>query len=162
MLRALGASSRQVLTEVIGESFVVGLLASAVGVVDRDRSRDRAEGADERGRIRPAGQGVTVTPRAIVVGLVVGTVITVLSSIVPARQAARVPPIAAMRDVALERPPNRVLRLIFGGGAMLLGIVVMFVGLFAGVDNAIVVRRGRRGARSSSARSCSVRCSPSR
>jgi putative ABC transport system permease protein len=66
---------------VIGESFVVGLLASAVNVTGIGLRSP--EGPDERGRIDLPGQGVTVTPRAIVVGLVVGTVITVLSSIVP-------------------------------------------------------------------------------
>jgi putative ABC transport system permease protein len=56
---------------------------------------------------------------------------------VPARQAARIPPVAALRDVAIEREPRRVLRFLIGGGAMLIGIVVLFVGLFGGVENGI-------------------------
>jgi putative ABC transport system permease protein len=137
LLRALGASSRQVLTEVIAESFIVGLLASAAGVAAGIglavglRALMAALGVDL------PGAGVVIPASAVIAGLTLGTVITVLSSIVPARQASRVPPIAAMRDVALERPVNRVVRLSVGGGAMVLGIVVLFIGLFTGVDNAI-------------------------
>ena len=39
--------------------------------------------------------------------LLVGMVVTVISAIVPARKASRVPPIAAMRDVAIERRTGR-------------------------------------------------------
>src|SRR5262249_30984476 len=80
---------------------------------------------------------IVVKPNGIIFGLLVGIVITVLSAIVPARAAARVPPVAALRDVAIERPPRRTVRFAIGGGAMLLGIVVLFIGLFANVDNGI-------------------------
>ncbi len=55
---------------------------------------------------------------------------TIVSAIVPARQAARVPPIAAMRAVALERPINRFRRLGIGGLILALGIALLFLGLF--------------------------------
>jgi putative ABC transport system permease protein len=80
---------------------------------------------------------VVIPASAIVAGLLVGIVVTVLSAIVPARQAARIPPVAALRDVAIEREPRRGVRLGIGGGMMGLGIVVLFVGLFASVDNGI-------------------------
>ena len=51
LLRAIGASKRQVLASVIGESVVVGVLASAVGVDRGYRVVDRAEGRHERGRL---------------------------------------------------------------------------------------------------------------
>ena len=41
-----------------------------------------------------------VAPRTIIVSLVLGTVITLLASILPARRATRVPPIAAVREGA--------------------------------------------------------------
>jgi putative ABC transport system permease protein len=137
LLRALGASQGQVLGEVIGESFVVGLVASAVGVVSGIglaiglRALFAAVGFDL------PGSGVTIPPSALVIGMVVGLVITMLSAIVPARQAARVPPVAAMRDVAIEREPRKVLRFLIGGGSMLIGIAVLFVGLFTDVSSAI-------------------------
>jgi putative ABC transport system permease protein len=137
LLRALGASRRQVLTEVISESFVVGVVASAVGVLAGIALAIGLKAVMGAIGFDLPAQGVVVPASAVVVGLAVGTVITVVSAIVPARQAGRVPPIAAMRDVALERPVNRVLRLLFGGGTMALGIAVMFIGLFASVSNGI-------------------------
>jgi putative ABC transport system permease protein len=72
-----------------------------------------------------------------VTGIITGVVVTVLSAIVPARQASRVPPIAALRDVAIERPPRRVLRFCIGGGLFLLGLLALYVGLFTSVDDGI-------------------------
>jgi putative ABC transport system permease protein len=137
LLRAIGASQRQVMGQVFGESVVVGVLASAVGVVAGIllaiglKALMSALGVD-----LPATSPV-VKPNAIIAGLLVGTIVTVLSAVVPARQAARVPPVAAMRDVAIERPPRRGIRFVIGGGAMLLGIVVLFFGLFGNPDNGI-------------------------
>ena len=50
---------------------------------------------------------------------------TLISSIVPARQAARIPPIAAMRSVALERPINRVVRSAIGLVITGLGVLLL-------------------------------------
>jgi putative ABC transport system permease protein len=137
LLRALGASRRQVLTEVMTESLVVGLLASAVGVVVGIFLAIGLKALMSAIGFDLPSQGVVIPMSAVLTGLIVGTVITVLSAIIPARQAGRIPPIAAMRDVALERPVNRVVRLLLGGGGMILGIVVMFIGLFGSVDNGI-------------------------
>jgi putative ABC transport system permease protein len=137
LLRAIGASQRQVMGQVFGESVVVGVLASFVGV---------AVGVFLAIGLRALMQGfgidfpntpVVIEPSAIVAGLLVGTVVTVLSAVVPARQAARIPPVAALRDVAIERQPRRGIRLAIGGGAMVLGIAVLFVGLFGSVTNGI-------------------------
>ena len=81
----------------------------AIGVVARHRPRDRPPGADERARHRPSRDPASWCQRTrVVIGMLVGTVVTLLSAIVPARKAARVPPIAALRDVALERPINQL------------------------------------------------------
>ena len=137
LLRAIGASQRQVIGQVLGESVVVGLLASIVGV---------AVGVLLTIGLRALMQGfgidfpntpVVIEPSAIIAGLLVGTVVTVLSAVVPARQAARIPPVAALRDVAIEREPRRGIRLAIGGGAMVLGVAVLFVGLFGNVGNGI-------------------------
>ena len=47
--------------------------------------------------------GIVLKPGTVIISLVVGTVVSFVSAVVPARRAARVPPIAAMRDVAVER-----------------------------------------------------------
>jgi putative ABC transport system permease protein len=132
LLRAIGGSTRQVLVSILGESLVVGILASAVGVVFGIglalglRALLNAIGAGL------PGSGAVVPGSAIVFGMLVGIVVTMLSAIVPARNAARVPPIAALRDVELERPVKRVRRIAIGGGALATGFTLLMLGLFAG------------------------------
>ena len=97
-LRTLGGSRRQVLGSVVVEGFVIGLLASAVGLflglgVGKGlNSLFVAFGVD-----LPQA-GTVFATRTIVVSLIVGTSVTVLSSIVPALRATRVPPISAVRE----------------------------------------------------------------
>ncbi len=130
LLRALGASKRQVLGSVIGESVVVGALASAVGVAAGVGLSIGLKGVMNAVGFQIPGSGVVLRPSAVVIGLLVGTIVTIVSAVVPARQAARVPPVAAMRAVALERPINRIRRLGLGGLIVALGLVALFLGLF--------------------------------
>jgi len=130
LLRAIGASRRQVLGSVIGESLIVGLVASAIGVVVGVFVALGLKALLNAIGFGLPGSGVVVRPSAIVTALVVGVVITLVSAVVPARQAARIPPIAAMRVVALERPLNRALRTGIGLAITVLGVLLMALGLF--------------------------------
>ena len=132
LLRAIGATQRQVLTSVIGESVVVGLLASAVGVGVGVLLSIGLKSVMNAVGFEIPGNGVVLRPSVVIIGLVVGTAVTILSATIPARQAARVPPIAAMRAVALERPINRLRRLGIGGAILAVGLLSLFLGLFGG------------------------------
>jgi putative ABC transport system permease protein len=132
LLRAIGASRRQVLGSVIGESFAVGLIASAIGVVAGIFVAIGLKALLNAIGFGLPGSGVVVRPSAIIVGLLAGTIVTLISSVVPARQASRIPPIAAMRSVALERPLNRVLRSAIGVAITSLGVLLLLLGLFGG------------------------------
>src|SRR4029453_12609231 len=85
LLRALGASRRQVVGAVVIESFVVGLLAALVGY-----GLGVALASVLAGTFVPGAQAVVV-PRSFAVCLAVGTVVTVLSALIPAARASRVP-----------------------------------------------------------------------
>ena len=104
LLRALGASRRQVIRSVLVEAFVVGLIASARRHRRRRRHRQVAEDAARR-RSASTSPPVAIVVRAstIVISLAVGTIVTVVSALIPARRAGRVPPVAAMRAVAIDR-----------------------------------------------------------
>ena len=97
-LRTLGASRKQVLRSVRLEGLAIGLLASMIGLV---LGFGIAKGMlvlfSAMGVDLPKGDTV-FAPHTVVVSLLVGTGITLLATIVPARRATRVPPIAAVRE----------------------------------------------------------------
>ena len=100
LLRAMGASRRQVIGSVIGEAAVVGVVAS-----DR-RSRDRCRASRVSCSSSPGGWASTFPRGRSSSGnarswsrSLVGLVVTVVSAIWPALRASRVPPVAAINDV---------------------------------------------------------------
>jgi putative ABC transport system permease protein len=99
-LRTIGASRRQVLTSVVVEALVIGLLASIVGLF---AGLGLAVGLNALfialNLDLPQTETVFAT-RTIVVSLVVGTGVTLLAGLAPALRATRVPPIAAVREGA--------------------------------------------------------------
>ncbi|MDQ1447089.1 MAG: putative transport system permease protein [Actinomycetota bacterium] len=137
LLRAIGASRAQIMRQVLGESVLVGLIASIVGIVAGVLLAVLLKAAMSLLGFDLPGSSIVVHTNAIVVGLIVGLVITVLSAIVPAWQASRVSPVAAMRDVQIERATRRGVRLGIGLTLLVLGIVALFVGVSGSVDNGI-------------------------
>ncbi|GAA2607254.1 FtsX-like permease family protein [Actinomadura fulvescens] len=129
LLRCVGATRRQIFGSVLTESAVVGLVGSVTGLVaglglgGGALALFNALGAD----IPTAA--VTLAPRTILVGLVIGVVVTVLSALLPARAATRVAPIAALRT-DLEPGSGRfrlgwlrtVAAALFGLGGLGLGV----------------------------------------
>ena len=69
-----------------------------------------------------------ILPRTIIVSLVVGTVVTFVSALAPARRAARVPPIAALRDQAVP-PSSGRRRYIWGTVFTIIGAAALGLGL---------------------------------
>jgi putative ABC transport system permease protein len=129
LLRTMGASRRQVLRFVMLEALVIGLTASAIGLVV---GLGAAKGINALFELFGASlpqEGTVFKTRTVIVGLLVGTLVTMASSLSPARRATRVPPLAAMRDEAAQaHPPTRRRKilswvLLFGGaGAVLFGL----------------------------------------
>ena len=109
MLRALGASRRQVLASVVAEALTLGVLASAIGiaaglgVAKGINMLFKAVGAD----IPTAG--IALEPRTILIAVLVGVGVTLLSALAPALRATRVPPVAALQEGA-ALPPTRFTR----------------------------------------------------
>ncbi|WDZ88978.1 ABC transporter permease [Nocardiopsis sp. HUAS JQ3] len=100
LLRCVGAKRGQVFRSVLAESAVVGLVSSALGVLAGVGVG--MAGATYGGPLLGTGEAVpvVVTPTAVLVGLAVGTVVTVFSALVPATRATRVAPLAALRTSA--------------------------------------------------------------
>lgn len=107
LLRALGASRRQVVGAVLLEAVVVGALASAIGLGLGVLLAVALQAA-----LRAAGgplpdADLVVEPSTVVTCFVVGTLVTCVAALVPARRASLVPPVAALRDAAVEEPSRR-------------------------------------------------------
>ncbi|MFJ4784676.1 ABC transporter permease [Streptomyces sp. NPDC088794] len=99
LLRAVGASRRQVTRSVLIEAFVVGVVAGVTGLV-----AGIGIGAGLRSLMNSFGATVpdgplVISPGTIVAALLVGVVITMLAAWLPGRRAAKIPPVAAMSSV---------------------------------------------------------------
>ena len=137
LLRAIGASRRQVMAALVAEALGIGLIASVLGaVVGLALASGLKTLLHGLGVPLPAN-GLAVRPSALIIGIGAGTVVSVAAGWFPARRGGRVPPIAAMRDVALDGNGRPRLRLAIGGGILLLGLVSLFNGLSGG-DGALV------------------------
>jgi putative ABC transport system permease protein len=99
-LRTIGASRGQVLTSVIIEALVIGVLASFIGLVlGLGLAKGLFKLFDAAGLTLP-NNGLTLETRTVVVSLALGILITLLASVYPALRATMVPPIAAVREGA--------------------------------------------------------------
>ena len=135
LLRTLGASRRQVLRSVILEGLLVGiiggLLGVALGLATASGLKElfKAFGAD-----LPSGGSVLAT-RTVVLTVVVGAVVSVVSSIAPAIRATRVAPIEALTESAAPVSKRASRRLTISALALLaLGVGLMCLGLFASLS----------------------------
>jgi putative ABC transport system permease protein len=138
LLRAVGATGRQITWMIVIEALLVGFVASIIGIaMGVLLAVGLAAGMNALGLNMPEGP-LTVLPRTVIVGMAVGLIVTLVSAVLPARRAARVPPVAAMRDEA-ARPKRRSLRLraIIGTVTLGVGLATLLVGLFVSIDNAI-------------------------
>jgi putative ABC transport system permease protein len=143
LLRALGATRRQVRRSVLLEASVVGLVASVVGlglgVVVAAGLKALIAGV---GFDIPAG-GIVFSVRTAVVALVVGTGVTVVSSMSPARKASKVSPVAAMQNTVVTSSGYGSKERVFVGLAILAaGIAALFAGLFAHLKSPMPVVGG--------------------
>ena len=132
-LRTLGASRKQVLRSVVLEGIVIGLLASVIGLVlGLGLSKGMLALFSALGVDLPDASTVFGT-RTVIVSLMLGTGITLIASILPARRATRVPPIAAVREGA-TLPATRMAGHSHnaGLGVVLSSLAAISVGIFAG------------------------------
>ncbi|KAA8888698.1 FtsX-like permease family protein [Nocardia colli] len=128
LLRAVGASRQQVGRSVVAEAFVIGLVGSALGLaggIGLAFGLSAVLNAFDLGL--PTGS-MTVLPRTIAVGLLVGLIVTVLSAYAPARRAAKIPPVEAMREEFASAGDSLRIRTLVGAVLAVAGAVLVYVG----------------------------------
>ncbi|MBA2283438.1 MAG: FtsX-like permease family protein [Acidimicrobiia bacterium] len=114
LLRAVGASKGQVLRSVLLEAIVIALVASALGVAFGIALANGVIAAFSSSGADLPTTGVVVRPATVLTAMITGTVITMLAALLPARRATKVSPLAAMRDVAVDRSGASKARLVIG------------------------------------------------
>ena len=108
-LRTLGASRRQIMRSVLLEGFALGVLASVLGLFGGVALAKGLSAIFDAMDLSMPQAGLVLATRTIIVSLVLGVGITMLATIIPARRAMSIPPIAAVREGA-TLPPGRLAR----------------------------------------------------
>jgi putative ABC transport system permease protein len=123
LLRAIGASRVQVQSAMLVEAVVMGLIGSTVGFVAGFGMAELLKVMLTALGIDIPNNGLVLLPRTIVASFFVGMVITLAAALLPSMRGGTVPPVAALRDVAVEQPSFSTGRLMSGLG--LLGVAVL-------------------------------------
>jgi putative ABC transport system permease protein len=135
LLRALGASGTQVMVSVIVEALLVGLVASVVGLGAGILIALGLQALLSAFGIDLPSTGFQLLPRTVVVSLLVGTVVSLVSSILPARRAARTSPMEALRAAAPGAAGWSTRRTIAGALVTAAGGAILGLGLFGDPGN---------------------------
>ncbi|WP_030262265.1 ABC transporter permease [Streptomyces violens] len=126
LLRAVGASRKQVTRSVLFEAFVVGTIAAVAGLavgIGIGAGLRAVMGATDV----PLPDGpLVISPGTVAASLAVGILVTMLAAWLPGRRAAKIPPVAAMNSVhATATTKSLVLRNTLGTLLTAAGIAVV-------------------------------------
>jgi putative ABC transport system permease protein len=114
LVRAIGAKRKQVTRAVMAEAFLTGVVASAIGVVAGVATAQGLRVVLEGFGLSLPGTGSVIVPASLVTSAVVGIVVTMVAAYLPARKAAKVAPIEALRDAAIDRSATSRTRAVIG------------------------------------------------
>jgi putative ABC transport system permease protein len=129
LLRIVGASRRQVFRSVLAEAAITGLVSSVIGLGLGVLAALGLEALLRGfGITLPAGS-LVFAPRTVVVGLAVGVGVTVVAAVSPARNAVRIPPVAALGGLQADGDVSLRRRFAVGTAVALAGAVLLAIGL---------------------------------
>ena len=114
LMRAIGASRRQVSRALLVESTAMGVVGSVIGFGIGILLSQLLSALLKATGFEVPTQGLAISTSAFVNTFVAGVLVTVLAAWLPARRAGRVPPLAALRDTALDSAGNITRRVIVG------------------------------------------------
>jgi putative ABC transport system permease protein len=139
LLRALGASGRQVTTSVLAEALLVGLLASALGIGFGLLIAVVLQAILGAAGFDLPSQGLVLLRRTFGAAVVVGIGVTVVAALAPARRAATVPPVEGMREGFVPHRSSPLRRALGGGTLTGLGVGLVLLGVFVAEATTTVI-----------------------
>jgi putative ABC transport system permease protein len=127
IMRAIGGTRQQIAGMVFREAMLMGVIGTVIGSalgVLAAHLLTRAMGSLYQAKLPP----IELTMWPFIVGTACGIGISLISAALPARKAAHLSPLEAMRDVRAEELEGSSRSLvIFGACAIAAGLVVMFL-----------------------------------
>jgi putative ABC transport system permease protein len=130
LLRVVGASRRQVFRSVLGEAAITGLVASLIGLGLGVLAALGLKALLKAFSIALPSSPLVFEARTPIVAIGVGVGVTVLSAILPARRAVRVPAVAALVDQGEGAAESLSRwRVLGGAGVGSVGVIVIAAGL---------------------------------
>jgi putative ABC transport system permease protein len=139
LLRAIGAGRGQILASVVVEAVLVGVIASAIGIVGGLGIAGLLKAMfDAFGFSLPAG-GLVFNASVAVIGMIVGVAVTLVAGVAPAIKASRVAPLAAIRDVSVERTTASPVRAVIGVALTAIGVAVVLAAVLSGGESVLAL-----------------------
>ena len=130
LLRAIGADRKQVRRSVVLEAAIIGAIGSVLGLAGGIGLAYALHAILDALNLGLPSGGLVMSVRTVIVAILLGTGVTLLSAYAPARRAAKIPPVAAMRDEFASPSAGSLRR------RTALGVIVTFVGLLATIGGA--------------------------
>ena len=131
LLRAIGATGRQVTTALLGEAAIVALFSTVVGIATGIGLGWTLRWLLSRFEFAPPGNDLLLEPVTFIWGAIVGVGVTIVSAIVPSFRARDISPMAALRSDArlVHRQPG--VNTVLGGAIVIVSWLILLFALIS-------------------------------
>ena len=130
LLRAVGASRKQVTAALLVEATTIGVVGSVIGLFSGVGLAVGLRGVLSASGIDIPSTGVNLRGTTVTTTLLVGILVTIASALLPAIRSSKVPPVAALREEAAEPTGWSRGRLVWGLVIMAIGVAGVLAALF--------------------------------
>ncbi|MFJ9843711.1 ABC transporter permease [Kitasatospora sp. NPDC101155] len=126
LLRALGAGRGQVLRSVLTEALLLGVIGSTLGLGVGIGLAAGLKSLISQFGVDLSATALVVDPVTPVTAYAVGVLVTLVAAYLPARRAARISPMAALREAAVPVAPRLGRRTALGAVLLVAGLGLLY------------------------------------